>query len=59
VVRNGRADGLQRFKCRSCSKTFNALTSTPLARLRMKGKWLTQAEAIRDGLTIPARRPGA
>ena len=37
VVRNGRADGLQRFKCRGCGRTFNALTGTPLARLRMKG----------------------
>lgn len=52
VVKNGRANGLQRFKCRGCGKTFNALTGTPLARLRMKSKWLTQAEAIRDGLTI-------
>jgi transposase-like protein len=52
VVKNGRANGLQRFKCRGCGKTFNALTGTPLARLRMKSKWLTQAEALRDGLTI-------
>jgi DNA-directed RNA polymerase subunit RPC12/RpoP len=26
LVRNGMADGLQRYKCRVCSKTFNALT---------------------------------
>lgn len=52
VVRNGTADGLQRFKCRDCAKTFNALTGTPLARLRMKGKWVSQAEALRDGLTL-------
>ena len=29
IVRNGQADGLQRFKCRSCGVTFNALTGTP------------------------------
>ncbi len=52
VVRNGTSDGLQRFKCRGCEKTFNALTGTPLARLRMKGKWVAQAEAMRDGLTL-------
>ncbi len=52
VVRNGTASGLQRFKCRDCVKTFNALTGTPLARLRMKGKWLGQAEALRDGLSL-------
>lgn len=52
VVRNGTAHGLQRFKCRDCAKTFNALTGTPLARLRMKGKWVAQAEALRDGLSL-------
>ena len=52
MVRNGTADGLQRFKCRDCAKTFNALTGIPLARLRMKGKWVAQAEALRDGLTL-------
>ena len=44
VVRNGHASGLQRYKCRNCSKTFNALTATPLARLRHKDKWPRQAE---------------
>lgn len=52
IVKNGSADGLQRYKCRSCRKTFNALTGTPLARLRMKGKWLEQAAALRDGLSL-------
>lgn len=52
VVKNGSADGLQRYKCRGCHKTFNALTGTPLARLRMKGKWLEQAGALRDGLSL-------
>ena len=52
VVRNGTADDLQRFKCRGCLRTFNALTGTPLARLHMRGKWMGQAEALRVGLTI-------
>lgn len=52
VVRNGTSEGLQRYKCRGCTKTFNALTGTPLAKLRMKGKWIVQAEVLRDGLTI-------
>jgi transposase-like protein len=52
VVRNGSADGLQRYKCRGCRKTFNTLTGTPLARLRMKGKWIAQAEVLRDGLSL-------
>lgn len=52
VVKNGLADGLQRYKSRSCTKTFNVLTGTPLARLRHKGKWLEQARALADGLTV-------
>ena len=33
IVRNGSASGLQRYKCRACRRTFNALSTTPLARL--------------------------
>ncbi len=33
-------------------RTFNALTGTPMARLRKKGKWLEYAEALKDGMTI-------
>jgi transposase-like protein len=37
----GMASGLQRFRCKntSCAKTFNALTKTPLARLRKRDLW--------------------
>ena len=52
MVRNGSAHGLQRYKCRNCQRSFNALTGTPLARLRQKPKWLAQADALRDGMTI-------
>lgn len=52
VVKNGTARGLQRYKCRGCGRTFCALTGTPLAGLHMRGKWLEQAAALRDGLTL-------
>jgi transposase-like protein len=52
VVRNGHASGLQRYKCRACAKTFNALTATPLARLRHKDKWERQAQVLRQGLSV-------
>ena len=52
VVRNGLARGLQRYLCRGCSRTFNALTSTPLARLRYRDRWLGQTQALIDGLSI-------
>jgi transposase-like protein len=52
VVRNGQADGLQRYKCRGCGVTFNALTGTPLARLRHRDKWLLQAQSLDQGLSV-------
>jgi transposase-like protein len=52
IVKNGNARGLQRYMCRSCGRTFCALTGTPLAGLHMRGKWLGQAEALEAGLTL-------
>lgn len=52
VVRNGQANELQRYKCRGCGKTFNALTGTPLARLRQRHKWRAQARVLDEGLTV-------
>jgi len=52
VIRNGHANGLQRYRCRECSKTFSALTGTPLNRLHQRGKWLDQAKALQDGQTL-------
>ena len=40
VVRNGHADGRQRYKCRDCGRSFNTLTGTPLARLRRRERWM-------------------
>ena len=37
---HGQASRLQRYRCRACQRTFNALTGTALARLRKKEKWL-------------------
>lgn len=52
VVHHGHDDGLQRYKCRACGQTFNSLTGTPLARLRQREKWLTQARALEEGLCL-------
>ncbi len=54
VTRNGHANGLQRYRCRDCCKTFSALTGTPLNRLHKRGKWLGQAEALQGGQTLRA-----
>jgi transposase-like protein len=52
VVRWGQASALPRYRCKACLRTFNALTKTPLANLRMKEKWATQTEAMIDGVSI-------
>ena len=48
IYRHGTANGLQRYRCRSCGRTFNGLTGTPLARLRLKGRWLAYFDCLRD-----------
>jgi transposase-like protein len=52
VVHWGKASALPRYRCKGCERTFNALTKTPLAGLRMKDKWPAQAEAMIDGVSI-------
>lgn len=50
--KNGTQSGLQRMHCAECGKSYNALTGTPLARLRKKQEWLRMAAALKEGLTI-------
>lgn len=52
LQRWGRSCGLQRYRCCQCRHTFNALTHTPLARLRHKDRWLTYAQALIDGVSV-------
>lgn len=55
AVKHGRDKlGRQRFKCRKkvfsgCGSTFNALTGTPLARMRKPEKWHAFAKALANG----------
>ena len=52
VIHWGSAHGLARYRCRQCSKTFNALTGTPLARLRLRAAWPRYAQALIEGLSV-------
>jgi transposase-like protein len=52
VVGWGRSDGLLRFRCKSCGRTFNALTKTPMAHLRKKDRWLDHARAMIEGKSL-------
>lgn len=52
LYRHGQAHGLPRYRCRACHKTFNPLTGTPLAHLRLRHKWLSYHQCLLDSLTI-------
>jgi transposase-like protein len=54
VHRCGQASGLQRFRCLACRRTYNALTGTPLARLRKRGHWLTYLQCVLDSSPVRA-----
>jgi transposase-like protein len=50
--RHGHAHGLQRYRCADCARTFNALTGTPLARLRHRAKWLPYLDCMLQSGTV-------
>ena len=52
IVGWGRSDGLLRYRCKACGRTFNALTKTPMAHLRKKEKWLDHARAMIEGKSL-------
>lgn len=54
VVKWGCSGGLQRYRCKQpgCGKTFNALTRTPLAKLKHRSKWLGYLRCMLDSLTL-------
>ena len=57
AICRGRANGLRRFHCAGCGKTFNALTGTPLANLHYKGRWFDFAQSLSEG--EPVRKSAA
>ena len=50
--RHGFANDLQRYRCCACGRTFNDLSGTPLARLRLKAKWLAYSQVLLDSLSV-------
>jgi transposase-like protein len=50
--RHGHANDLQRFRCRDCGRTYNDLSGTPLARLRLRGKWLDYLDTVLDSKPV-------
>lgn len=54
AVANGKARGLQRYRCKACGRTFGALTGTGLSGLHRKEEWLTFGACLADGDTVKA-----
>ena len=50
--RHGYANDLQRFRCRDCGRTYNDLSGTPLARLRLRGKWLDYLDTVLESKSV-------
>jgi transposase-like protein len=50
--RRGTVSDLARYECRACGRTYNALTGTDLARLRMKDRWLDMVSSLTDLETV-------
>src|SRR5271157_5112708 len=60
IRRYGVEHGLQRHRCVGCGRTFNALTGTPLARLRKKECWASFANSLQQSHSVreAARQAG-
>ncbi len=52
IHRWGKPSGSQRYRCRSCGRTFNALTGTAVAGLRRPELWVDYRAAIVEQLSI-------
>ncbi len=52
VVKIGKSRQIQRYKCKSCNRTFGDLTATPMNRTRYRDKWIDYFEMMIEGKTI-------
>ncbi len=53
ISRWGRTkQGIQRYRCKSCLKTFNALAGTGVYRMRMPDKWIQYTQLMWDGVSL-------
>jgi transposase-like protein len=52
VVRYGKSQGRQRYKCKACRKTFNDMTNTLLYRTRKGNQWIGFVECMLKGYSL-------
>jgi transposase-like protein len=51
---HGKVATMQRYRCKNCLKSFNALSNTTLARLLHKEKWLEYLQCMISGKALRA-----
>ena len=49
AISHGMRQGMRRYKCKACRKTFTATTGTSLHGLHKKERWLAYAECLVGG----------
>jgi len=54
IVGHGNYKGRKRYKCQSCTKTFNDLTGTSVAHLHKKEEWQEYLKCIAQSMTLRA-----
>ncbi|SDK00337.1 Transposase [Natronincola ferrireducens] len=52
VMRFGKYNNRQRYKCKSCNKTFNDFTHTPLYKTKHPEKWIRFIECMIEGKSL-------
>lgn len=53
VIKHGKKNDVQRFRCKDCTKTFNDLTLTPMANSHLElSTWLEYSKCMIIGLSI-------
>lgn len=52
LIKWNKSSGLQRYRRKPCDRIFNALTGTPLVKLRKRELWLGHAQALIDGVSL-------
>lgn len=53
VIKHGKKEGVQRFRCKDCGKTFNDITLTPMAKSHLSVEvWVEYAKCMILGFSI-------
>lgn len=51
-IKNGKENGNQRYKCKTCSKGFRSTTGTSIHHIHMKSKIHRYIQCLNEGLTL-------